>query len=89
MGAIQGAVKVFSLLDLCWEYLHKRLYEVVDILWKLIGGDITAGAIGESGLFGLWSLGRPYNSGVRAGFGGSDDVWFFRLFDGCFEDNQG
>ena len=41
MEGIQGAIESVSCLSFMREYLHKRLDEVGDIVWKLIGGAVT------------------------------------------------
>ena len=41
MGGIQGAIESVCCLSFMREYLHKRLDEVGDIVWKLIGGAVT------------------------------------------------
>ena len=41
-----------------------------DIVGKLIGGVSHAVTIGQSFIWGLWTFGKPWKSGVHVGFGG-------------------
>ena len=58
-GRIQVAVESVCCLGCMREYLHKRLYEVGDIVRKLIGGAVRCGYYWPKCMLGLCTLGRP------------------------------
>ena len=58
-GRIQGAVENVCCLGCMKEYLHKGLYEVGDIVRKLIGGAVTCRYYWSKCMLGLCTLGRP------------------------------